>query len=199
MKILNLTEGSTIYTSNVYLITGTWNAIKDLNTLIDVGRDISIIEKIDNAYTGVGKHRVEQIILTHNHYDHTEILKEIKKMYNARVYAYSSAIEYADEILKDRQLIKIGDKNFEVIHAPGHSNDSICLFCEEDGILFAGDNPIIINSCDSMYEREFVKAIQYLDSFNIKKIYFGHGFPYESDCNKAIKETLKNLEISNNI
>ncbi|MGE5474399.1 MAG: MBL fold metallo-hydrolase [Ignavibacteriales bacterium] len=197
MKILNLTEGSSVYTSNVYLVTGTWNAIKDINTLIDVGRDISIIEKIDKAYTGVGKHRVEQIFLTHNHYDHTEILKQIKKIYHAKVYAYSSSLEYVDEILSDGQIFKIGDKDFEVIYAPGHSSDSICLFCKEDGILFAGDNPIIINSSDAVYEKRYLKAIEHLASFDIKKIYFGHGLPYEFDCNKAIKTTLKNLEISN--
>ncbi|MEA1943993.1 MAG: MBL fold metallo-hydrolase, partial [Euryarchaeota archaeon] len=69
MKVLNLTSDSKMYTSNVYLITGTWNAIDDLNTLVDVGRDPSVIEKINNASTGVGKKRVEQVVLTHSHYD----------------------------------------------------------------------------------------------------------------------------------
>ncbi|KPQ41224.1 MAG: hypothetical protein MPEBLZ_04229, partial [Candidatus Methanoperedens nitroreducens] len=61
MKIQNLSGGSTIYTSNVYLITGTWNAFNDVNTLIDVGRDPAIIEIINNASTGVGKKRIDQV------------------------------------------------------------------------------------------------------------------------------------------
>lgn len=55
MKVQNLTERSEIYTSNAYLITGTWNAIQDKNVIIDVGRDMSIIPKIESASTGVGK------------------------------------------------------------------------------------------------------------------------------------------------
>ena len=39
MKIVNLTQGSAVYTSNAYLLTGTWNAIPDVNTLVDTGRD----------------------------------------------------------------------------------------------------------------------------------------------------------------
>ena len=49
MKIINLTEKSTVYTANVYFILGNWNALPDVNTLIDVGRDPQIIEKINNG------------------------------------------------------------------------------------------------------------------------------------------------------
>ena len=55
MKILNLTEKSNVYTSNVYFVLGTWNALPDVNTLVDVGRDPAVIEAIKNASTGVGK------------------------------------------------------------------------------------------------------------------------------------------------
>ena len=45
MKVFNLTENSEVYTSNVYLVTGDFNALSDVNTLIDVGRDEKITEK----------------------------------------------------------------------------------------------------------------------------------------------------------
>jgi len=198
MKIYNLSVGSNIYTSNVYLITGTWNAMKDVNTLIDVGRDSSIIDKINNTPTGVGKHKVDQIILTHGHYDHAEILKEIKKMYNAKVYAYSSSIEGVDEKLVDGQSLTIGDKLCEIIYAPCHSSDSICILCKEDGVLFAGDNPIIINSNDAVYGKEYIKVIERLSGMNINKICPGHGTVIEKNCNEAIKISLNNLKIDFN-
>ena len=65
MKVDNLTSHNKVYTSNVYLLTGNWNTLSDLNTLIDVGRDPSILEKIDSASTGVGKQRVEPVSYTH--------------------------------------------------------------------------------------------------------------------------------------
>jgi len=79
MKILSLTEASAVYTSNVYLLLGEWNTMDDVNTLVDVGRDVSVIDKINDAPTGVGKKRIEQVVLTHCHYDHSEILPVIKK------------------------------------------------------------------------------------------------------------------------
>jgi len=46
MKITNLTADSKLYTSNVFLVLGEWNTIDDITTLIDVGYDLSIINKI---------------------------------------------------------------------------------------------------------------------------------------------------------
>ena len=70
MKILNLAAKNGVYSCNVYLVLGSWNTLRDVNTLVDVGRDPSFFERLDQASTGVGKKRVEQVILTHSHYDH---------------------------------------------------------------------------------------------------------------------------------
>jgi len=136
MKILNLTSKSKIYTSNVYLITGNHNAIDDVNTLIDVGRDPSMINMLNNASTGVGKKRVEQVVLTHSHYDHTSLLPEISEIFKPEVYAFSRFIKGVDHLVNDGDMLRLGDRTFEIIYTPGHSNDSICLYCEEDGALF---------------------------------------------------------------
>ncbi|MBW1746511.1 MAG: MBL fold metallo-hydrolase, partial [Deltaproteobacteria bacterium] len=70
MKIINLTNDSKIYTSNVYFLIGDWKGFDDVNALIDAGRDHSIIEKIKKLDTGVGKKKLEKVVLTHGHYDH---------------------------------------------------------------------------------------------------------------------------------
>ena len=70
MKIMNLTKNSKMYTSNVFLVLGAWKTVDDVNTLIDVGRDKSIIRKIENINTGLGKKKIDQVILTHSHSDH---------------------------------------------------------------------------------------------------------------------------------
>jgi len=88
MKILNLTANSKTYTCHVYLILGNWNALDDVNTLIDAGRDPNLIHIIRNISTGVGKKPIDQIILTHSHYDHTGMITEIKKEFNPLLCAY---------------------------------------------------------------------------------------------------------------
>jgi glyoxylase-like metal-dependent hydrolase (beta-lactamase superfamily II) len=193
VKIYNLTEHSKVYTSNVYLVTGTWNTLDDVNTLVDVGRDLSILEMIFEISTGVGKKQVEKVVLTHNHYDHTSMLGNVKTVFNPRVYAWSKSLEGVDRILKDGETIRMGDRYFEVIHTPGHSSDSICLFCAEDGVLFVGDTPVIIRSTDSTYETDFIKAIERLCRREIKTIYFGHGEPMTEGCSIALRRSLDNI------
>lgn len=193
MKVTNLTHGSKIYTSNVYLGTGTWNTMSDVNTLIDVGRDTMIFEKIFDYSTGVGKHKVEQIILTHSHYDHAEILSSVKKEFHAKVLAFSKSLDGVDHYLKGGEIIQIGDLSFEVIHAPGHSSDSICLYNREEKILFSGDNPLVINTDEGEYDEAYIEVMRRLSKLPVEKIYPGHGRPIIGRCNEFIKTTLKHM------
>lgn len=193
MKIQNLFQQDNIYSSNVYLVLGDWNTLKDVNTLIDVGRDPCIIDEIENAATGVGKKRIEQVILTHSHYDHSSLLPIIKNRFHPVVRAYNSNIDHIDQLLSDREKLKIADREFEVIYMPGHSDDSISLYCEEDGVIFVGDAPIIIRTQGASYHPQFIKAIEYLSLKKINIIYFGHGDPKMHKCDEAIQETLKNI------
>jgi len=179
-----------VYTSNVYLVTGTNNTLPDVNTLIDVGRDPRILDLLPNESTGVGKRAVEQVIITHNHYDHTGMLKAIVEQYHPRVYAFSSHLANVDILLKDKDEIIAGDRNFEVIHTPGHSSDSICLFCKKDGVLFVGDTPVIIRFAGDTYTTAFHQALERICQKNVTTIYFGHGTPRTEGCNEALAESL---------
>jgi len=199
MKILNLKSNNDIYSSNVYFVLGNSNAIDDVNTLVDVGRDPSVIEKIQKASTGVGKQRVEQVVLTHSHYDHTSLLPQIIEAYSPKVCAYSKSLDGVDRLLRDYETLKIGDAIFEVIYMPGHSNDSICLYCQSEGVLFAGDSPIIIHADGGTFEDAFVSALARLAHKNVKAIYFGHGDPLLTDCNAKIRLSLKMVEESRKV
>jgi glyoxylase-like metal-dependent hydrolase (beta-lactamase superfamily II) len=42
-------------------------------------------------------------------------------------------------LLSDGDRIDLGNRSFTVIHAPGHTAGSACLFDESDGTLFTGD------------------------------------------------------------
>jgi len=193
VKIMNLTGSSTVYTSNVYLVTGTWNRLEDVNTLVDVGRDLSILELIFEINTGVGKKKVEQVVLTHSHYDHAGLLPGVSEVFSPEVRAGSSSLQGVDVVLKDGDSVKMGDRDFEVIHAPGHSSDSMCFYCQEEGVLFSGDAPVIIRSSAGSYEEGFLRAMEKLCRRDVRKIYFGHGAPMADGCNEALRNSLKNI------
>lgn len=185
-----------MYTSNVYLVTGTNNAISDVNTLMDVGRDPKILESLPNESTGIGKRAVEQVIITHNHYDHTGMIKPLIERYHPRVCAFSPNLAGVDILLKDEDEFIAGDRNFEVIHIPGHSSDSICLYCQEDGVLFSGDTPVIIRFAGETYAASFLEALERICRKNVRTIYFGHGSPKTEGCNQALAESLLHVRES---
>lgn len=191
---MNISEqNGKIYTSNVFLVCGNMNNLEDVNTLIDVGRDPAVIKKIRNAPTGVGKHTVAQVILTHNHYDHANLLPAIREEFHPTVYAFSRLDNLVDHLLKDGDMIKVADRMFEVIHIPGHSADSICLYCEEDKVLFAGDTPMAVYEKGRCYEDPFIKAFIKIGNKDIRNIFLGHGDPIIGIGNKIIKNSLLNI------
>jgi glyoxylase-like metal-dependent hydrolase (beta-lactamase superfamily II) len=190
MKVILLNGKKTVYTSNVYLVLGSWNKLDDVNTLIDVGADESIIDEIDKIHTGVGKSRVEQVILTHNHFDHTGILRLIKERYNPKVYAFAGG-KGIDGVLRDGQSVRLGDQYFEVIHAPYHSGDSICLYGENEGVLFSGDTPLKIISVGGSYTKSFAVTIEKLSKLNIRTVYSGHDLPSKKGIREMLETTLK--------
>jgi len=196
MKIINLIEHSKVYTSNVYLVLGSYNSLDAVNTLVDVGADIGIIEKLHNMHTGIGKQKVERVVLTHQHYDHTVILPEIRKVFKPQVYAYSPTLHGVDTLVKDGDMLTMGDQVFEVIHTPGHSHDSICLYCENDGILFVGDTPVIIRSPNGTFGEGIVHLLQRLVRKDVKKIYFGHGPPVTKGAKDILYNSLDNVRMS---
>ncbi|KKG10383.1 hypothetical protein EO95_01690 [Methanosarcina sp. 1.H.T.1A.1] len=190
MKVINLTENPTTYTCNVYYIQGEFNSLSNLNTIIDIGRDNIIFEKFDEISKGVGKKLIDQIVLTHNHYDHTSLLKTVKEIYSPKVYAFSPYLKGVDVVLKGGESILIGDKFFEVIHTPGHTQDSICLYCSENGFLFVGDTRVILNSNNWTFEENYVKSMEYLCTKDVSRIFYGHGPPLDNRCNEKLQTTL---------
>ena len=190
MKVTVLKGNNNVYSSNAYIVTGDWKRIEDVNTLIDVGSDPSVIGNLEEIATGIGKSKVEQVVITHDHSDHTRILPLIRQIFNPVVYAFSPFMDGVDHVLKNGQTLRIGDREFEVIHIPGHSDDSISLYNAEDGIIFLGDAPIPVRFLGGTYEPGFVHALKILCRKNIRIIYPGHGEPIKEGAYDQVKSSL---------
>jgi len=192
MKIRNLNENSAMYTSNAYLITGTWNALSDVNTLVDTGRDPKVLNFIEGASTGVGKKRIEQIVITHNHYDHISLLTEVVERYKPKVFAYSESILGNIYKIDDGTIIKMGDCAFEAIHMPFHSSDSVGYLCEKEKVLFTGDVLLTNqNLTNQPYAKKLQKVLYRLLESEVNTIYPGHG-KIITNAHKAIMTSYRN-------
>jgi glyoxylase-like metal-dependent hydrolase (beta-lactamase superfamily II) len=189
MRIVTLENSGEVYSSQVYLVLGDASRLEDVNTLVDVGQDPAILASIERAPTGVGKWPVEQVVLTHNHSDHCALLPQVREAFHPKVFAFSPNTDGVDRLLRDGDSIKMGDEYFEVIHTPGHSSDSICLYNRAEGVLFAGDTPVVNASATGTYEPEFLAALEKVCACDVRTIYFGHGPPLTENCNERLRES----------
>lgn len=194
MYVRNLTGLSTEYTSNVYHITGEYLQLSDLSTLIDVGRDEKVLGELRTIRTGIGNKPLDQIFLTHSHFDHAGLLKEILTWYPVPVYAHPLSRIPGIIPLQDKQLVHIGDRDCEVIWGGTHSEDSVCYYCHDEGILFSGDIPMRIYTNDGTYDSAFLQVFERIWSYNVKEIYPGHGDPMGGDVRHLLDESYRNLK-----
>ena len=192
MKIYRLATNPDKYSSNAYLLLGEWNKLTDINTIIDTGADGFIIDHIEKINKGVGKKSIDKIIITHNHFDHNGGLAELKKKYDPKIYAFIPG-PFVDELLKDNQNILIGDQYFQVLHTPGHSFDSVSLYCKALGLLFSGDLNIRVAQRDFTYTIEYIESIRKLASMKINTVYPGHGAPITDNPESILKTTFLNI------
>ncbi len=192
VKIVNLNHKTDTYSSNAYFVTGTWNTLQDINTLVDVGREPKLLERLARANVGVGQPRLAQIVLTHCHYDHTSLVPQLRELYRPMVCAFSP-FEGVDRVLRHGDLLRLGDRTFEVLHIPGHSSDSICLVCDEEGVLFSGDTTIWPLARDASHEEEYLRGLAGLIRRRVRIVYPGHGSPLEDDISRRVAESLAEL------
>ena len=103
--------------------------------------------------------KLKYIVLTHCHIDHIGAVQSIKHELGGKVVIHrieSENIKNPDMVLFDSiglenpnveidsrvdedDIIHIGDIAFKIIHTPGHTNGSMCLYCERYKLLLSGD------------------------------------------------------------
>ncbi|GAA3791878.1 MBL fold metallo-hydrolase [Sphaerisporangium flaviroseum] len=83
--------------------------------------------------------RVEAILLTHGHPDHSGGAREFAEMTGARVRALDPRHVLGDEGLKDGDVVTVGDLELRVVGTPGHSFDSLCFWLPSDRAMLTGD------------------------------------------------------------
>jgi len=108
--------------------------------VIDSGWEIDPIvsavraEKLDVKYA-VG---------THHHSDHTATLWQLGRLFDAKIVAHRGSPVPHDLEVDDGDTLRIGGLDVKILHTPGHTEDSICLY---DGKhLFTGDT-LLIGGC----------------------------------------------------
>ncbi|MBM7831560.1 glyoxylase-like metal-dependent hydrolase (beta-lactamase superfamily II) [Agromyces cerinus] len=83
--------------------------------------------------------RVELVLVTHHHPDHTEALGAFHAMTDAPVRAIDAAFCVAGAPLVDGARIRAAGLEIDVIATPGHTADSVCFSLPGDRLVGAHD------------------------------------------------------------
>jgi glyoxylase-like metal-dependent hydrolase (beta-lactamase superfamily II) len=192
MKVHVLCANAKTYSCRAYLVCGSWNRLEDVNTLIDTGSDGSIIAEIERVSTGVGKKGVDQVLLTHGHFDHTGGLAAVIARYRPVVRAFGKN-PGVDAVLRHGEALTLGDTFAEVLHTPGHTQDSACFYVAADKALFSGDTPLKIMTASAQHTPEFLASIEMIAALRIATVYPGHGDPWGERVAEILQLTLRNV------
>lgn len=91
-----------------------------------------------------GDLKVKYVVATHGHFDHVETLRDLARLLGAQVVAHESSELEADLRVADGAVLNLGNTRVRVIHTPGHTPDSICLYDGQE--VFTGDT-LFIGNC----------------------------------------------------
>jgi hydroxyacylglutathione hydrolase len=135
------------HSSNVYVLAG------DYLTLVDPGNDYTIFGELEKL--GYDPLNIKKVVLTHGHRDHCmgvfELLRfppileskdieiiihaagpvEFKKMLTETGFSVTE--------LQGGEILNLSGFEWEVIHTPGHTLDSICLYHQPTKTAITGD------------------------------------------------------------
>ena len=192
MEIIRVPAG--VYAANCYIIYS--KTTKD-GIIVDPGGDADDL----SSYVKRNDLNIKHIILTHGHGDHIGGVIGLKASLGATVMIHEEdkdmlmdgeknlstsmamgTVEVEpDVLLRDGDIIEIGDLKIEIIHTPGHTKGSICIKIGENIItgdtLFAGSigrTDLFGGDYDSIIKSIKEKLMVYSDEV---QVFPGHGTP----------------------
>lgn len=82
--------------------------------------------------------KLKYILITHAHFDHSQEVEKIKEKTNAEIVCNQNENFKSDMNIKEKDIIKLGDKTIKVIETPGHTLGSVGYLFDSNH-LFTGD------------------------------------------------------------
>ena len=195
---MKLTDNLYFYPEQGILDCNTYVIRDDHAIIIDPGsaQFLSALVR-DLLKDGINPEDIEIITNTHLHGDHcwaNEAFKKLsgaqiaihpmhKKFYDITVIEAAKffgfpATEFKEDSYLDDNKLSAGNLEFELIHSPGHTPDSICFYCRKEGILICGD--VIFNQNTGRVDLlggsadELKQSIEKLSQLEVEYLLPGH-------------------------
>ena len=139
-----------VVTSGVFALDGGQWQVDNNVWVVGDDREVLVIDAAHQAgpiIDAVAGRTVVGIVCTHAHNDHITVAPELAEAFDTRILVHpddqmlwdAAYPGVAHDDLRDGQLLSIAGTEILVIHTPGHSPGSVCLYAPEAGELFSGD------------------------------------------------------------
>lgn len=128
---------------------GCWDVANNI-WLVGDDSEVVIIDAAHDAQPvldAVAGRRVTAVVCTHAHNDHVTVAPTLSAATGAPIFLHPDddvlwqqthpGVEYRP--LADGEVFGIGGAELRVLHTPGHSPGSCCLYFAEGGEVFSGD------------------------------------------------------------
>lgn len=196
-----------------YTGTGTYILHNDAScTVIDPGPDRN--EHIQTIIEAVGDRRVDALLVTHTHRDHSPASKTLKEYFGAPILGCAPAQSHAQDVgiamdesqdmvyrpdrqLEDGERVALGGQTIEVVATPGHLANHLCYRWIEENALFSGDHimgwatSVVIPPDGHM--ASYMKSLKRTLALELQTIWPTHGQPI-SDPQPFIKALIAHRE-----
>ncbi|MGA9140599.1 MAG: MBL fold metallo-hydrolase [Methanocella sp.] len=203
MRVINV--NGVFYDSNAYLIDA------KRKTLVDAGIDgVRVLKSLPAD--------LDLIVLTHCHYDHIAAVPEIVAVTGAKVAMHEDDVAALksdhingaamfgrrlpafkiDRVLRDGDVIDLGNVKLTVIHTPGHTPGSICLYDPASKAMFTGDTVFEGGSFGRTDiggdEEHMINSLEALTKYDVSALYPGHGNPVTTGAHESLRASLANAK-----
>lgn len=140
-----------IVTSGTFSLDGQRFDVDNNVWLVGDDREVIVIDAphdVDAIMTAINGRRVQAIICTHAHDDHMRVAPELAERTGAPIWLHPAdepvwnlthPRRRWDHDMADGQEFAVGSATLQVIHTPGHTPGSVCLYSPTYGCVFTGD------------------------------------------------------------
>lgn len=167
--------------------TGVGIILGDGIALVDAGTKGSIRDVVFPYLRGLGRRpeEVKLVLVTHEHGDHFEGLPELREVARVKVAAHEAAARRitggVDTLLRDGERLRAEGLELEVLHTPGHSPGSICLYEPSLKLLCSGDsvqgNGTVIQGIASYGDRDtYLNSMRRLARLPLEMLVAAHRY-----------------------
>jgi glyoxylase-like metal-dependent hydrolase (beta-lactamase superfamily II) len=156
---------------------------KDRLVLVDPGPEIaSHIAMLVHAV----RDRLDWIVCTHTHLDHSPAARALKAATGARVAGRVTNQDgrqdktfEPDRVLEDGETITVDGVTLRAVRTPGHASNHVCYLLEEQKLLFTGDHimqgsTVVISPPDGDMQAYFA-SLEKLFALDLAILAPGHG------------------------